>query len=395
DRLRVAYVGGGELAEELAFDAELTLLESRGWIERLPGGSHDFLLIESSWVVQGGWGSIQAGSDETRRAFELLVRHCRSIRLPVVLWAREDEAHLHKLAWLADLSDRCYAIDEHGLSWLSRRLGEARVGLLLPAVQPAIYNPVCSYALQEGRSVLEGKILLDGWWDLVGKEDVRREAEPFGDLLRVVESQADYSHGRLGDGGSFAELSLGVVSAVEKAAILRCVGAELFLAGALRHGWVEATMMLRAAACGSAVVLGGSRIGAGPVPDCVVGADAPALPSTTLDAMAASHKAFRCVMSSHRLIDRLRQISDDLGITSRVRQEKVAHLLVSMRPGLVPACIERFRADRYLNKELVIVLHGDDVNVAAIRALVRPGESISVHSVPSARSLGDCLNFAI
>lgn len=395
ERLRIAYVGGKELAEELAFDADVTLLHSVGWIDHLHPGTQDFLLIESSWVLEGGWGSIQAGRDETRHAFGHLVRHCRASRLPVVLWAREDRANLGKLAWLADLVDRCYAVDQEGLSWLSHRLGAARCGLLLPAVQPAIYNPVCSYALQECRSVLEGKILLDGWWELVSNKDFRREAEGFGDLLRVVESQADYSLARLSDGGVFAERSLGVMSGIEKSAILRCAGAELFLGGAFRHGWVEAMMMLRAAACGTSIVLGKGRDGR-PIPDFVDGGGAPRLPRTTLDALRAAHRAFRLVMSAHCLVDRLDTIAQDLALVSQLRPtRKVAQLLVSMRPNLIPGCMERFRSDRYKDKELVIVLHGDDVDVAAIQALARPGEAISVHAVPSARSLGDCLNFAI
>src|SRR5690606_33019246 len=75
-------------------------------------------------------------------------------------------------------------------------------------------------------------------------------------------------------------------------------------------------------------------------------------------------------------------------------QDTVAHLLVTMRPTLLDACLRRFRADLYPQRERVVVLHGDDIDMAAARAVVLPGEPVTLLQAGRERSLGDCLNMA-
>ena len=110
----------------------------------------------------------------------------------------------------------------------------------------------------------------------------------------------------------------------------------------------------------------------------------------------ARHLAVREILCWHCLADRLAAIARDLGLVDgQPRPEHVAHLLVTMRPQLLERCLERFRADRYPHRELIVVLHGDDVDVAPAKALVRPGEPVTIVHASANRSLGECLNMAI
>ena len=106
--------------------------------------------------------------------------------------------------------------------------------------------------------------------------------------------------------------------------------------------------------------------------------------------------AWRGLMSGHTIAHRLQRMADLLGAGGCFLppDERIAVLLVTMRPDRLPACIERFRNDLYPNRELVVVVHGDDVDLGALRRLVHEGEPIRILHAGSSLGLGGCLNFA-
>lgn len=400
--LRLALVASKGLRDELAFDAAVTPLQAQDWRAQLAAGPHDAVLIEGAWEPEGGWGVAFAGTEVSRDRLEALLAGCRALGLPVVLWARESVGGLERLAWLMNQVDRVYAIDEAGLDWMRSHVPNIVRGLLAPAVQPKLHNPVRAYALQECRPALADKMLFDGWWDLAGALDDEAVAAAFGDRLRVVDSHWDYSQVRLEDSPRYAGLALGAVMPLEKCALLKLVAGELFLPGVLAPPWRQAEAMMRAAACGAAVFWGGAEPPpwASDVPRRIEAGTAAAvldvLLKDPLATSAAAHLAFREVMASHCVADRLDRIARDLGLAAAAPHapERVAHLLVTMRPERLAACLQRFRGDRYVQRELVVVLHGDTIDIAAARALVQPNEPIRILQAARSRSLGDCLNMA-
>src|SRR5690606_33277004 len=109
-----------------------------------------------------------------------------------------------------------------------------------------------------------------------------------------------------------------------------------------------------------------------------------------------SHLAWRALLSRHTIAHRLQAMADTLGAGGAFLppDERIAALLVTMRPELLQGCIERFRNDAYVAKELVVVVHGDNVDLGRCRSLVREGEPIRILQAGTSRSLGACLNFA-
>jgi len=402
--LRIGSLATAELREELSFDAEVVPLQADGWAEQISLHRPDFVLIEGAWELEGGWGVAFAETNDCRARLQALLAYCRSCSLPVVLWAREDVANLERLRWLAGQVDRVYAIDVAGQAWFDRTMGRRGCGLLVPAVQPALYNPVRSYALRESAASLRDKVVFDGWWELAGPLSGNPVLLAIEDRLRVVESRNDYSRVRLEDSGRYAPRTLGVVSALEKSALLRCTAGELLLPGSFGQDWRQTQTALRAVACGGDALWGGTSAG---IPS---GAEewisqrlAPGTAGVQIDAllrhplarMRSRHKAFRRVMDEHSVAHRVAEIASDLGLARQDALPRVAHLLVTMRPELLGACIQRFRADLYPAREMVVVLHGDTIDLAAAGRLIRPGEPIRLLSARGERSLGDCLNLAI
>ena len=398
--LRLATIASRELRDELSFDAAVLPLQAGTWSEQLRSGEVQFVLIEGTWEPEGGWGAGFSGSPASQHRLTPLLDHCRELNLPVVLWARADADDLDRLVWLVPRVDRVYAVDHDGMQWMERNIKGAPCALLPVAVQPALFNPVRSYAIKDSHAALEGTVLFDGWWALLSGAEDNPVVSALGDRLRVVDTDGDYSWARLQDGAGRAALSLGSVTPLEKSALLRSGAAELFLPNSLLKPWRQANNMMRAAASGAAVLWAGQGSspweGGEPVQVSTLEEKLGRRNMAAWSHARARHLAVREILSRHCLADRLAAIARDLGLDEiQPRPQQVAHLLVTMRPQLLERCLDRFRADHYPHRELIVVLHGDDHDIGAAKALVRPGEPVTILQAPANRSLGDCLNMAI
>ncbi len=400
----IGFIGSNELRLELSFDARVAVVDEDNWQGVLKAGALRFLVVETVWHVGHRNWRYALTSGEAATRFGHLLEHCRRISLPVVVWFRETPGNYRHFAWLAGHADLVCVADAGIEQQLRRDFPQATVEYMPPAIQPPLHNPLRSYALMDAADALRDNIVFDGWWDLQGRlAELPRLRELKDQGLLVAESRWEFARVRLDDSGEFRDCTIGCLDREEKLAMGRLQGAEVFAAEPLAGAWRSALGMVRAAAAGSLV----ARLDdAEPwlpelrLPDSGDGAGAvAALRALMGDPLARArwrHLAWRGLMSGHTIAHRLQHIADTLrtGGTFLPPDERIAALLVTMRPERLHGCIERFRNDAYPHKELVIVVHGDDVDLGGYRRLVRDGEPIRILQAGTSRSLGACLNFA-
>lgn len=398
---RIAFIGSENLAAEMAFDAQVIHLDEEAWPDQLGGGQFAFLLIEPVWNVENrGWRNVCSSPDRGRQVLGPLIEACRARGIPVVIWYRTVVAELEYFGWMVELADRIYAVDE-GLMESLKQAGKREVSLLEPAIQPALHNPFRRWA-QLVAPGWSDRVLYDGWLDLA--EGAARDplvARYKSDRLLVSESRWDFGGVRLADQRDFVDNAVGCLSVPGKIALSKMVGAEIFVQSPLTPDWLRQTMTMRSLACGALTatsVVGAARWAGLPLsgdPENVA-AELDTLMSNPIRRARKHHQALRSLVRSHCLSDRLDRIAADLTLPVQFNRApaRVACLLVTMRHDLLPQCLERFRADAYPHKELIVVLHGWDAPLAEARRLIRDGEQIMVHRLGREHSLGACLNFA-
>src|SRR5690606_17989322 len=125
------------------------------------------------------------------------------------------------------------------------------VGVLEPAVQPALHNPIRPAHLLRTR--LRAHVLFDGWWELVEGASEEPLLTAFSDRLRVVGSEWDFGRSRPGDCRTFSGQRIGCVDTLDKAVANGLFGAGAFVPPRLIADWRQQTMMLRSGACGSVI----------------------------------------------------------------------------------------------------------------------------------------------
>lgn len=402
---RVAFLGSCELENDLGHDAEVERVAELGWRSQLQADCFDFLLVEPVWIASGGdWRYACLRDGNGSGELRLLLKYCRTIGLPTVLWFREDLSNYEDFAWLVELVDRAYGVSEEVAERIAHDFPRSSAGTLPPAVQPAIDNPLRTYALEEAAPWFADRVLFDGWWELARQRPTRDAIAALkGRGLLVCESTWDFGGVRLGDIPDFASSVVGCVDRQGKAVVNKLVAAEVFARDRFRLPWQREQAMMRAIACGSLVgSLAGSPSEMSGLPVAWHGNEAGVLPwldeikSNPLTAMKLSHRARRDLLRSHTVAHRLDQIADDLELRERTgsRSATVAMILVTMRPQMLDHCLQRYRSDNYADKELVVVLHGD-YDLAAARKMARSDEQIRFMKVGGERSLGACLNRAI
>ncbi|MEN1925981.1 glycosyltransferase [Luteimonas sp. MJ293] len=398
---RIAFLGTPELGAELAFEAAVTAMSESGWRSQLAASNFSMLLLEPVWHVGNReWRGCMAEQGKGRESVEAMLAYARDRGVPTVLWFRGAPGELEHFGWLAQCVDAVYAVDIETARQLGDRAGR-QVDVLAPAIQPAIHNPLRSWE-QLSAPEFDQRVLFDGWLDLLegAAEDplIRHFKET---RLLIAESEWEFGGVRLNDSPDFKRNAAGCLTPVGKAALARMVGAEIYRRSPLVPDWRREQMIQRSIACGTIVAdsagdadgWAGLPLRGGP-DDLARQLDA--LLVDPLGRARMRHLAFRELFTNHCLADRLNRISSDvsMGVHFGRRPATVACLLITMRPELLASCLERFRADRYPHKELVVVLHGPDFSLAEARALVRPGEPISIFQLGKQLSLGDCLNFA-
>ncbi|TMV46250.1 glycosyltransferase family 2 protein [Paenibacillus mesophilus] len=77
------------------------------------------------------------------------------------------------------------------------------------------------------------------------------------------------------------------------------------------------------------------------------------------------------------------------------RIQGVSVITCTNRPLFFSALINNYRRQRYNQKELIVVLNKDSMDLAKFRRMVSSFPNISVHKVPEKFSLGRCLNYGI
>lgn len=399
---RIAFIGTRELREELAFDASVIPLEEGNWRDQIHPDAFDYLLIEPVLHVDHvSWRHAMARNGDRRHMKELL-RHCRRVGVPVVLWLRVEPDIYVEFSWLVPYADRVYAIDAVIQRMAAAGHPEANPQLLPPCVQPRLHSPIGNPRTARLAEALSRNVLFDGWWHLASGARTAIMDELRRDRLLVAESEWELSFTRLNTLPSFRWNMLGCLDQVEKALVSRLVGAELFLSDDSVPGWRREQAMLRAAACGSIVLFRDEGLKSALIDEelCMHGNDEAllgALPGLFDDALARArwrHRTARSILQNHTYKARLARIARDLDIGREATPPKVACLLVSMRPWLLEECIKRFERDLYPAKELVIIVHGAPATAREMAIRAGADDRIQVHQLGKARSLGACLNYA-
>ncbi|MGH8581956.1 MAG: glycosyltransferase [Gammaproteobacteria bacterium] len=394
--LCIAAVASERLRSGFAHEAELLPLTTLSWKGLLDERKPDLLLVEAcseasvaDWRMAGD----AEGSDLNR-----MLNLAKSLGIPTVLWNTEDHSCAGRFRPIARGFDYVFCADLREADDL-RSIGlDAEV--LLPAIQPQIFNPFRAFGHADA---LDVGVLYEGLVDLPGENrglDILRRAKSYG--LQIIESSSEEDPSKLAGIPDFSSCILGCVDAASRLLALKYSKTALFLDSTIRTKTAQQWAALETAACRVPAIHAG-RLAQDDVRKGIVmeredasgvEAEIGKLAEDDLYRRKCGQLGWRAVYRQHTFSHRLRDVCRKIGIANQWEEYPGATVVTpTRRIELLPRCLETFDRQSYPRKDLVLVINRTSLAGAeeVIRA-TQGRDDVQIVNVPEERYAGACLN---
>jgi spore maturation protein CgeB/SAM-dependent methyltransferase len=363
------------------------------------------LFVESAWRGNGGaWNFAMTAPDAPKQPLRELVAWCQEQGIPTVFWNKEDPPNYERFIATARLFDHVFTVDGDRLPAYRRDLGHDRVGVLPFAAQPRVHNPV---ALRGGRV---HDVAFAGTF-FAEKHPARREQmavvlEPARDFGLHIFSRMGADDPRYAFPAEYAPHVVGSLPYEQMLAAYRLYRVFLNVNSVTESPTMCARRVFELSACRTPVLSGYSR-----ALEELFGQERIAVartPEQTRDLLAAllrsaelrdrqAHLAQRLVLAEHTFAHRVDAVLRAVGLAVADRTPSVSVLLATNRPWQLAHAVAQVARQRHRPVQLVIALHGLDLDPAVVAADVKAAgvDDVVVRAADRGLTLGGCLNLAL
>ncbi len=398
-RLRIASITLPWMHACLDFEAELIPLNAERWREQIGNARPDFLLVQSIIGKSSHWNDCLATMNGPTQAFAALLTHCKQQGIPTVFWDTEDHIHFSLFSPFASLFDQVFASNPESATAYGKLLNR-EITHLGAAIQPALHNPI----KPQDHSYHGFTLLLDGWADILETPDGFEFLTPMLEKgLHVIESRYRLMANKLDDLPAFREHIMGCTSFGQRLSALRHYQVLIFPEDRLSSSMARTWQAMEAVGCGCDVVMADGRSVGMPEGIVIPARDnqdvrkkALQLLSETGTPRPLSHVARRKLYAAHTYAHRIRTICQTLGIAHDWTEFPLASVILpTKRPELIGSCVDKFDAQSYPSKELIIVINTESTPSRPVMDRINNRKNIRVFQIHQEKNIGACLNHGI
>jgi hypothetical protein len=367
------------------------------WREALEEDHPDLLFVQSARDGgDGRWARHLDGPEAPSRELRDLIGWCREHAVPTVFWHHDRDVEscaqtcAQTCAETARLFDRVFTADAGSVPRWCAALCHDRVGVLGHAVQPRLHNPV--------------RIPEQGMDDVVF---AGRPSEALATVVRPALRFGVHLYGEAGAGSAFPQpypppYLPHVVGTLPRDTLL---AAQKRYKIALTTADSPAQRAFELAAAGIPALSGPDpavREAFGDLmPTVTTAGEAATLLRTLLDSPELrdrqAHLAMRKVFAEHTYARRVDTVLSTLGLPVHGRTPPISVVMPTCRPGQIAHSIEQVARQLWRPVQLVLVLHGLDLDPDVIADKARGAgiEDVVVLIADRSLSLGACLNLGL
>ena len=400
-RLRVAGIVGDRLFNGLDPDCELFLLTSKNWPFALDHFQPDFLLIESSWFsATKDWYMAQTLSGQDQDVLHRIIERARKRGIPSVFWMTMDNAYFPHFRDIAERFDYVFCADPVCLDLFKGCGIEAE--LLLPAVQPTIFNPL----FNRDNAPFNAGTLFNGWVDLFRIPSLSSILKRLSDRnLNIFQTRLMMYKGQLErTDKDLVHCVRGTVLESILPVLLR--NADLYLA-------FEKSSRSHTHLLWDILEATASRVPVAWLGKCEPSSLISTLTRTfsneddyceyvrsanrgSLELERDRQQAWRETYRNHVFAKRLKTICQKIGIGYDWEEYPKASLVTgTMRENLLPKCFKQFSDQTYPEKELILIFNGEAEAITSYQKQYRDDERISIVNIPTDFTVGTVLNYGV
>lgn len=384
------------------------------WREELTVHRPALLFVESAWAGNGGqWRHKLVGTNGPSEEIRALLAYCRESGIPTVFWNKEDPPHYEDFLPLARLFDSVYTSDSRMIPKYREALDHDNIHVLPFAAQSWIHNPIrprtewrkygpafagmyFAHKYPERRSQMD--FLLRG-----AAKAGERFGKPLAIYSRMAGKEPQYQFPVPLD-----KYVVGSLDYSEMVAAYKKHSVFLNVNSVVDSPSMCARRIFELLASGVPVVSAPSRalpeffsddelfvVDTTEAAESVVSA---LLKNSELSDRAV-HKAQRRIWRDHSYSKRVSTILEHAGVTDSMLGLKhlVSCLVSTNRPHQVDHVIQQFASQKYPEKELVLLLHGEGFDPQRTEELIqaRGISRFRILTASAEMTLGACLNLLV
>lgn len=397
--LRMACVLEDRLYQGLRFEGEVLLLTPDNWRQMITYGKPDLLLMESIWTTATGhWHMGQCPSASEQNGLLNIIEFAKRLSIPTVFWITKGHEYHEHYNEFSHNFDYVFCADPMEIDLLSAE--GVHADLLLPCVQPAMFNPFRLYEYYKDCSIGP---LFDGWADLerFGDElNVLHDIKRCG--LSIIESRYQFFRNRLNILPKFKKWNLGCVTEKSRIIALKYAKAYITMEKTLSTRTSQQWMSLEATASRLPVVHHGelpeSDLRKKNIIECQQEMDFLVefvrFKKDDIYRERQGHLGWRNTVQQHTFSQRIHKMCKKIGINHDWDKfPKASIVMPTYRRELLHKCLDTYESQSYPNKELIVVFNGNEVPVSQELTIVEKRDDIKLVNVPSELFAGACLNY--
>ncbi|MEZ4579735.1 MAG: glycosyltransferase, partial [Desulfobacterales bacterium] len=348
-------------------------------------------------TATGHWQMGQSPGAPGQDELLQILTYARKLNIPSVFWiTRGHEYHSHYKDFASHF-DFVFCADPRESELLQDE--KIKSDILLPCVQPAIYNPFRHY--EHYHSFRLG-MLYDGWADLDRMEEelgVLKDIIPYG--LDIIESRYQIFRNREATLQDFQESIVGCVSEQSRIQALRYAKAYISLDKTLSTKVTQQWLSLEASASRLPVIHYGSvaddDVRNGAIVQCPDQTDfqmeVVRFYEDDLYRDRMAHLGWRKVFQEHTFSHRIRKICMNIGIDHGwIEYPMVSMVTPTKRCEQLQRCLETYEKQSYPDKELILVYNGNPTSQQKKSWAEFDRDDIKFAIVPGDMFAGACLN---
>lgn len=373
------------------------------WRQTLERERPQLLFVESAW---GGnddrWSGAMSGPAGPNEPLRDLVAWCRERQIPTVFWSKEDPPDFDLFLDTARLFDHVSTVDGDCIPRYREALGHDRIGLMQFAAQPRIHNPIAVEGRREYDVAFAGSYFADR--HPVRRDQMETVLEPALEAGLHVFSRLPEVSGRAFP-SQYAGHVVGSLPYERMLAAYKRYKLFLNVNSVTDSETMCARRVFELSACSTPVLSGYSRAIEAVFGELMPMARTREETRTRLAEILSepglrdrrAHRALREVLSGHTYGHRLDDVLRAAGIPSAARRPTVSVLLATNRPQRIDHAIAQVARQAWRPLQLVVVLHGLQLEPAAVAERVRRAgiDDVVVLCAEESLSLGACLNLAL
>ncbi|WP_018653634.1 glycosyltransferase family protein [Actinomadura flavalba] len=374
------------------------------WREVLDRERPDLLFVESAWSGNDGrWGGQMSGPDAPGRELRELVAHCREQGVPTVFWNKEDPPNFDVFIDTAALFDTVFTTSAEMIPRYREILGHDRVDVLPFAAQPRLHNPVNVPGGRRHDVAFAGTYFSHKHPDRA--EQMRTVLEPARDFGLHVYSRMLEKESRFQFPPRFDAHIVGSLPYERMLSVYKAYKVFLNVNSVLDSPTMCARRIFELSACATPVLSGHSAAVDAYFPGLVSVAHTQDETRTLLAGLLANpelrdrqgHRAMREVFAAHTFGHRVDTVLDAVGRPHPRPEPTVSVVLPTNRPDRIAGALAQVARQHWTPLQLVLVLHGLDVEPEKVRAQAHEAgiENVVVVEADAALPLGACLNLGI